>query len=101
MACAASTEVRPFDLDACWRLNPQVAVRPERFGAMLYHFGTRRLSFCKNTTIAAVITSLDAHESARGACVAAGIADEELGPYERALQVLAESGTIVLAQASA
>ena len=28
-----------------WRLHPQVALRPEPFGALLYHFGTRRLSF--------------------------------------------------------
>ena len=28
-----------FDLDAAWRLHPQVSVRPERFGAPLYHFG--------------------------------------------------------------
>ena len=27
-----------------WRLDDRVAVRPEPFGALLYHFGTRRLS---------------------------------------------------------
>src|SRR4029077_5500984 len=45
-ACAVSTNspVADFDLDAAWRLHPQVSVRPERFGALLYHFGTRRLS---------------------------------------------------------
>ncbi|AEK45782.1 mycofactocin biosynthesis chaperone MftB [Amycolatopsis mediterranei] len=25
-----------------------MAIRPERFGALLYHFGTRRLSFFKS-----------------------------------------------------
>ena len=29
-----------IDLDRGWRLHPQVAVRPEPFGALLYHFGT-------------------------------------------------------------
>lgn len=58
MACAASTDPATvtaprateagFDLDAAWDLHPQVAVRPERFGALLYHFGTRRLSFLKD-----------------------------------------------------
>jgi len=46
MACAASTEpAGRFDLDAPWRLDAQVRVRPEEFGALLYHFGTRQLSF--------------------------------------------------------
>jgi len=38
-----------FDLDAAWRVHPQVSIRPERFGALLYHFGTRRLSSAKPT----------------------------------------------------
>ena len=33
------------DPSGCWQLHPQVAVRPEPFGALLYHFGTRKLSF--------------------------------------------------------
>jgi len=41
----AMSATRALDLDAAWRLHPQVALRPEPFGALLYHFGTRRLSF--------------------------------------------------------
>ncbi len=44
-----------FDLDAAWRLHPQVSVRPERFGALLYHFGTRRLSFLKSPALLTVV----------------------------------------------
>lgn len=84
-----------FDLDAPWRLHAQVAVRPERFGALLYHFGTRRLSFCKNATLAGVIGSLADHPTARSACSAAGVTHEELPHYRAALLALAESGTIV------
>jgi mycofactocin radical SAM maturase len=29
------------------RLDPEVEMRPERFGALAYHFGTRRLSFVR------------------------------------------------------
>ena len=47
-----------IDPTLSWRLNPQVAVRPEPFWALLYHFGTRRLSFLKNRTIVAVVESL-------------------------------------------
>ena len=47
-----------FDPDVSWRLHHQVAVRPEPFGALLYHFGTRKLSFLKNRTIVEVVNSL-------------------------------------------
>ena len=33
-------------------------MRPEPFGALLYHFGTRKLSFLKNRTIVEVVNSL-------------------------------------------
>lgn len=83
-----------FDLDARWRLNPQVSIRPEPFGALLYHFGTRRLSFLKNPTIVAVVRRLEAASSARRACGEAGVSDAELPTYERALASLAASGSI-------
>ena len=55
-----------FDLDRPWRLDERVAVRPEPFGALLYHFGTRRLSFLKNTTMLAVVRSLEEHPCGPG-----------------------------------
>jgi putative mycofactocin binding protein MftB len=84
----------PFDLDRPWRLDEQVAVRPEPFGALLYHFGTRRLSFLKNTTMLAVVRSLGEHPSARAACAAAGVQPGSLAAYQRGLAVLAESRMI-------
>ena len=84
-----------FDPARGWRLHSQVAVRPEAFGALLYHFGTRKLSFLKNRTIVAVIDSLDQHADARSACRAAGIAEEHEGPYLHALGVLAASDMLV------
>ena len=84
----------PFDLDRPWRLDERVAVRPEPFGALLYHFGTRRLSFLKNTTMLAVVRSLGEHPSARAACAAAGVAPGSLAAYQRGLAVLAESRMI-------
>jgi putative mycofactocin binding protein MftB len=44
-----------FDLERGWALDPQVALRPEPFGALAYHFGTRRLSFLKTPTLRAVV----------------------------------------------
>lgn len=37
----------PFDPARPYRLSPSVALRPEPFGALAYHFGNRRLSFLK------------------------------------------------------
>jgi putative mycofactocin binding protein MftB len=85
-----------FDLDAGWTLHPQVAVRPERFGALLYHFGTRRLSFVKTPTLLRVLTALGDTDTARDACVRAGIDEAQLPSYQRALGTLASSSMICL-----
>jgi putative mycofactocin binding protein MftB len=84
-----------FDPAIGWRVHPQVAVRPEPFGALLYHFGTRKLSFLKNRTIVAVLDSLEQHSDARSACRAAGIGEEHEKPYLHALGVLAASDMLV------
>ncbi|HEX3591091.1 MAG TPA: mycofactocin biosynthesis chaperone MftB [Pseudonocardiaceae bacterium] len=83
-----------FDLDTPWRLHPQVSIRPERFGALLYHFGTRRLSFLKSPTLLTVVDSLGSQPNARAACVAAGVATAELPTYAKALATLAASTMI-------
>jgi mycofactocin biosynthesis protein MftB len=84
-----------LDLDASWELGPQVAVRPEAFGALLYHFGTRRLSFLKSRPLLAVVNELAGQPNARAACRAAGVTASELPRYARSLAVLAETGMIV------
>jgi putative mycofactocin binding protein MftB len=91
-----STELTapPFDLDGAWQLHPQVSIRPERFGALLYHFGTRRLSFLKNPTLLTVVGSLGEQPDARSACTAAGVGDAELPTYAAALSTLARSQMI-------
>ena len=85
---------RPFDLDAAWRLHPQVSIRPERFGALLYHFGTRRLSFLKHPKLLAVVSALGEQPTARSACAAAGVGPAELPSYRTALATLAGSSMI-------
>lgn len=86
---------RVFDPELSWRLHPQVAVRPEPFGALLYHFGTRKLSFLKNRTIVEVINALADHPDARSACRAAGIDDDAQAPYLHALGVLVQSNMLI------
>ena len=89
-----STDTGPFELDGAWELDSQVSVRPERFGALLYHFGTRRLSFLKNTTLLAVVRALPSQPSARAACAEAGVSAAELPRYRSALAALAASRLI-------
>jgi len=83
-----------FDLDRPWRLDERVAVRPEPFGALLYHFGTRQLSFLKSPTVLTVVRALADQPSARAACAQAGVREGELAAYAKALAVLAESKMI-------
>jgi mycofactocin biosynthesis protein MftB len=99
MACAASIDPGGV-LEQRWCLAPQVAVRPEPFGALVYHFGTRRLSFLRSRTLLDVVSGLQEHETARAACRAAGVREAELARYERALATLARAGMIVPRNAS-
>jgi mycofactocin biosynthesis protein MftB len=83
-----------FDLERAWTLAPQVALRPEPFGALAYHFGTRRLSCLKSRRLLAVVEGLAAAPSARAALDAAGVSEAELPRYARALEALADTGMI-------
>ena len=87
-----------IDLDAGWCLHPSVALRPEPFGALLYHFGTRKLSFLKNRAMVAVVESLPEHPDARTALRAAGVDDCDTGAYAKALATLAGSKMLVRAE---
>jgi mycofactocin biosynthesis protein MftB len=86
--------VAPFDLDGAWRLDERVSVRPERFGALLYHFGTRRLSFLRSQLLLDVVRGLAEQPSARAACAQAGVSSAELPRYRAALGALAASRMI-------
>jgi putative mycofactocin binding protein MftB len=88
---AAAAEIA---LEGRWHLHPQVALRPERFGALAYHFGTRRLSFLKTRRLLAVVEGLEASADPTAACRAAGVEDAELPSYRRALATLADTGMI-------
>jgi mycofactocin biosynthesis protein MftB len=82
-----------FDLDAPWQVHPQVSIRPERFGALLYHFGTRKLSFLKSPELLDVVNGLGEQPTARDAITAAGVGAES-AKYGAALGTLAASQMI-------
>jgi mycofactocin biosynthesis protein MftB len=81
-------------MDRAWALSPNVSVRPERFGALLYHFGTRRLSFVKDPRLLTVLEHLAESSTARAACDRAGVDASDLPAYERALSRLADTDMV-------
>jgi putative mycofactocin binding protein MftB len=83
-----------FDPDRPYRCSPQVSLRPEPFGALAYHFGTRRLSFLKTPELVEVVRTLDAHATVHAALDDAGVPAEERSSYLNALAGLAEAQTI-------
>ncbi len=82
-----------LDLDTRWTLHPRVSLRPESFGALLYHFGTRKLSFLKSRDLVDVVRSLPAHSSVRDALRAKGI--DASSAHVKALAQLADTDMIV------
>ena len=84
-----------FDEARAWSLDPRVALRPESFGALAYHFGTRRLSFLKHPLLVKVVKDLADHASAAEAFEALGVPDERRAQFRTALGTLAQTGMIV------
>jgi putative mycofactocin binding protein MftB len=76
-----------------YRLDPDVALRPERFGALAYHYGSRRLTFLRSTLLADVVRTLDQHESLDEA-LAARVPPGQQAAFRRALAALAASDFI-------
>ena len=83
-----------FDLHRAYRLNPAATVRPEPFGALVYHFGNRRLSFLKTRQLVTVVRLLESHDSAADALDAAGVPVQQRASYTAALAALANSEVI-------
>jgi mycofactocin biosynthesis protein MftB len=94
MPSAASAAV--FDPELAWQKARSVALRPEPFGALVYHFGNRKLSFLKSKTLVAVVEALADHPSATATLTACGVTDAQRGAYVKALADLARSQMIEL-----
>jgi putative mycofactocin binding protein MftB len=84
-----------FDERRAWALDDRVALRPESFGALAYHFGTRRLSFLKHQKLVRLVEALGEQSSAADAYEAAGVEAGERPAFAKALSKLAETGMIV------
>ena len=77
-----------------WQLDGSVALRPEPFGALAYHFGTRRLSFLKTPELVDVVRRLEHSPTVEAALVGAGVPEPHWPAYVRALDGLARGGMI-------
>ena len=73
-------------------LHPKVSVRPEPFGALLYHFGTRRLSFLKDRRLLEVVQRLDGTTSIEVAL--SEVPEAERPAFRRALATLESTGML-------
>ncbi len=78
-------------LDRSLALHPQVALRPEPFGALAYHYDTRRLVFLKHVDLVRVVESLDDHDTVVAALTACRIPPERHGAFATAIASLLDS----------
>jgi len=81
-------------LDQAWSLAPSVALRHERFGALAYHFGNRKLTFLKRPELLTVVRALGDHPDARSALEASGVPSSQHAAYAQALEGLASIDVI-------
>jgi putative mycofactocin binding protein MftB len=75
-------------LDASLELDPQVALRPEPFGALAYHYGNRRLVFLKSPDVLAVVRALADHDTLAHTLTACGVAERRWPSFVSALESL-------------
>ena len=83
-----------IDIDAAWAKSAQVGLRPEPFGALAYHFETRRLVFLKSTELVELVESLADHVSITAAIDELDSSTTSRRSFEVALTSLAEAGVI-------
>ena len=89
-----------FDADRPWRLHERVALRPEPFGALAYHYGNRRLTLLRSPELVTLVESLNDQPSARAAFEAAGLDAKSWPSFEKALTSLAAGDFLVLETAA-
>ena len=90
-----SQQLEPQLLDRRLVLNPQVALRPEPFGALAYHYGNRKLIFLKHPDVVRVVQALDGRDTVADALRACEIDETRWSSFERALSSLSDSDMLV------
>ena len=86
----------PFDPNLSYRLHANVALRPEPFGALAYHYGNRKLVFLKSLRMVALVRSLADHDSVEAALAPLALSPRARDNYLGALTSLERSDMIVV-----
>jgi putative mycofactocin binding protein MftB len=86
-AVSAPTSV----LDRRLELHPQVALRPEPFGALAYHYGNRKLVFLRHPDVVRVVRALADHPTVSDTLQACDIDPLRWPSFEAAISSLNES----------
>ena len=82
-----------------YRLHANVALRPEPFGALAYHYGNRKLVFLKSPRMVALVKSLADFVSVDDALVPLNLSVRARANYLGALTSLEQSDMIVIRSA--
>jgi putative mycofactocin binding protein MftB len=89
-----STDLLDEVLGRSLELHPQVALRPEPFGALAYHYGNRRLVFLKHPDMVAVARSLGDHATLAATLEACHIEPRRWPSFATAFASLQQSGVV-------
>lgn len=81
-----------FDATRRYRLHPQVALRPEPFGALAYHYGNRRLVFLRAPELVELVRGLGSRPSVEDAL--SSLPEARRPAFQRALASLSRSEVI-------
>jgi mycofactocin biosynthesis protein MftB len=87
-----------FDPTLGYRLHANVALRPEPFGALAYHYGNRKLVFLKSPRMVSLVRSLHDFGSIELALTPLNLSVRAHENYLNALRSLESSDMIVLQQ---
>jgi putative mycofactocin binding protein MftB len=63
VSISPTAPVAGFDAGRAYALHADVALRHERFGALAYHYGNRRLTFLKSPQLTAIVQAIGEHPS--------------------------------------
>ncbi len=77
-----------FDPRLPYALDSSVAIRPEPFGGLAYHYGNRRLTFLRSPDLVALVRELENHPSADDALAASAIPPARWPSFRKALASL-------------
>ena len=91
---SGQTAERDALLDRALELDAQVALRPEPFGALAYHYGNRRLVFLKHPDMVAVAKHLGEHPSLAATLEACNVAQDRWPSFATAFASLISSEVV-------